>query len=140
MRAKKIFPMLTVLMIAVIWGHSMMPGEVSADESGFLTDFLQNLFNFTSVDTEHIVRKCAHFFEYMILGILFAIDMILYKKRPFCPAAVIPGLLVPQVDESIQLFTPERSGSLVDVWLDFSGYVTGMIFVGVIYKIVKKKA
>ena len=138
MKPKLIFPILTAAMVIIIWGHSFMPGELSGNESGAVVDFLRELFHFTG-DIDTAVRKCAHFFEYMALGILFSIDFYLYTGSPLQPATFVPGLFVPQTDETIQLFTPDRAGSLLDVWLDFTGYVTGVIFCTVIYKVVCKK-
>ena len=60
--------------IAVIWGHSMMPGDMSSDESGFVAQILKPLlellgFNDPNKRT-YIVRKVAHFTEYAILAML----------------------------------------------------------------------
>lgn len=139
MRARYLLPILTFAMIMLIWGHSLMPGEVSASESGFLTELLTGLFHITGSNTEHTIRKCAHFFEYMILGILFSADSVLFTGRRACAASVFPGLAVAQTDETIQLFVADRGGSLLDVWLDYSGYVTGIVFFGVIYGIVHSR-
>ncbi len=117
----------------------MMPGDISADESGFLADIIKRLFHITAAETEHYVRKCAHFFEYMILGVLFSIDSVLYRKKPVCALSLIPASVVPQVDETIQLFTPEREGSLLDVWLDFTGYMTGVACFNAIYAVIHGK-
>ena len=138
MKAKVIFPILTVLMVILIWAHSFMPADMSADESGLIVKLISDIFHITGSNTDHIVRKCAHFSEYFVLGILVAIDCALYLKKIFCLFPVFCGLLTPQIDETIQLFSPGRSGELFDVWLDFSGYMTGLIFVGVIYCVLKK--
>ena len=39
------------------------------------------------------------------------------------------------IDESIQLLTPERGPSLVDVWIDTFGVVMGIIMLFVINKL-----
>ncbi len=140
MRAKVVFPVLTVLMIAFIWAHSVMPADLSADESGFVVKIITDVFHITGDNTDHIVRKCAHYSEYLVLGLLAAVDCALYLKKVICLPALFLGLLTPQIDESIQLFSPGRSGELFDVWLDFSGFMTGLIFAAVIYLIVRKKA
>ncbi|MBQ8941525.1 MAG: VanZ family protein [Firmicutes bacterium] len=139
MRAKYVFPILTVLMIAFIWGHSLMPGNLSANESGILTELVTKMLHISSPNTDHYIRKCAHFFEYMILGILFSIDSVLFAKKPVCAMSLLPGSIAPQVDETIQLFTPDRGGSLFDVWLDFSGYMTGVACFNAIYAVIHRK-
>ena len=108
-----------VLWIAFIWGHSLVQGPQSSAESGAVVGLLRPLFEAVGVaDTDVmslVVRKCAHFSEYAVLG------------------AISRGLLVarlaesgrPAIDESIQLFVPGRSGSPVDVCIDLAGVVAG---------------
>lgn len=126
-------------MIAFIWGHSMMPGEISSNESGWVSDVLKFIFRIEGRDIESTVRKCAHFLEYMTLGILITIDTCILLKRPFTPVCFAIGLFIPLVDETIQLFSFGRSGSIFDVWLDFIGFVTGIICSVIIYGIVTNK-
>ncbi|MBQ9604457.1 MAG: VanZ family protein, partial [Firmicutes bacterium] len=135
---KWIFPALTIAMIAFIWGHSMMPADISSDESGWVSNILGFLFRLDGRDIEGMVRKCAHFLEYMVLGILLTIDTCVLLKRPFAVSSLAIGLFVPLVDETIQLFTLGRSGSIFDIWLDFCGFVTGIICSVIIYHIIKK--
>lgn len=125
MRCKVLLPVLTAAMILVIWGHSMMPGDMSSGESGFVADIVRALFSLEGEDVEHFIRKCAHFFEYMVLGIMVLLDVYVLTKKLFHMSAPFLGLFVPCVDETIQIFSVDRNGVLPDVWLDFSGYVTG---------------
>ena len=37
------------------------------------------------------------------------------------------SLLTALTDETIQLFVPGRSGQVTDVWIDFSGVLTGLV-------------
>ncbi|HBE10387.1 MAG TPA: VanZ family protein, partial [Lachnospiraceae bacterium] len=37
--------------------------------------------------------------------------------------------------ETIQLFIPGRAGMIKDVWIDFSGFMTGFILVTVVRKL-----
>ena len=126
-------------MIAFIWGHSMMPGELSSDESGWVSDVLRFIFRLEGRDIEDVVRKCAHFIEYMVLGILITIDTCALFGRPFKLANFEAGLLVSLVDETIQLFSFGRNGSIFDIWLDFAGFVTGLVCSVIIYGIVTNK-
>lgn len=125
-------------MIAFIWGHSLMPGEISSDESGFITNLLHELLHISEEGLEGYVRKSAHFIEFLILGVLVSADSRLLLKRIFTPLSIVVGLLVPMIDETIQLFVLGRSGSLLDVWLDFSGFVTGIICSVIIYRVIKE--
>lgn len=124
---KILLPLLTLVLIGVIWGHSLMTGEASSNESSFIADLINRIFG--SAISENFIRKTAHFCEYMLLGILCVCDMSLWKKRGILAflSALYLCLLVSVVDESIQLFTAERSGMLFDVWLDHAGGLTGCV-------------
>lgn len=132
---KKIFLIITILMIAVIWTHSMMPGVASSAESGFVAKFIANIIKVDYKQIEGTIRKMAHFFEFMVLGILVTTDTILWFKKSITSFGAFVGLIVPTVDETIQLFVPNRNGSLFDVWLDFIGFVIGMVFLTVLYRL-----
>lgn len=117
----------------------MMPGEVSASESGSITIFLQGIFGSEFI-SEHLIRKTAHFCEYMLLGILCVSDFRLWNKKGITAFFTILYicLAVSVIDESIQLFTVGRSGALFDVWLDHIGSLTGCVCMTILSKIVKK--
>ena len=113
-----LFTVLTVLWIAVIWGHSLMPADLSKQESGGL---LSLLIQYLPWLTDHIIRKAAHFTEYAILGaLLFGATKGGRRSPAFPPLA---GILTAMTDESIQLFSDGRSGQVTDVWLDFAGFL-----------------
>lgn len=137
MRLKIIFPVLTVIMVAFIWIHSMMPADMSSKESGFITEIVRYLFNVPDpdVNVEHYVRKLAHFSEYLVLGLLVAADTALYAGRSVSPYSIIAGIFTPFIDETIQLFSINRSGEVADMWIDFSGYMTGFICCAIIIKL-----
>ena len=40
---------------------------------------------------------------------------------------MLGGLLTALTDETIQLFVPGRSGQVTDIWIDFSGVMTGLL-------------
>ena len=67
--------------------------------------------------TNFVIRKCAHFTEYMVLGILATRTFDIEGRRTFdvlLPTAVFL-LLIPSIDETIQLFVPGRAGMITDV-------------------------
>ena len=79
--------------------------------------------------TDHIVRKLAHFCEYMLEGFLLMLCMRVYTRQYVWHISVpmLGGVLTALTDETIQLFVPGRSGQVTDVWIDFSGVMTGLI-------------
>ena len=140
MKKKYRFPLLTLLWIGVIWGRSMQPASSSAAESSAALGWLASLLDGSSVSlaiTEHILRKSAHFVEYLILGLLTrpALRSLSWNR----PAnLLLAGVLIPLLDETIQLFRPGRSGQISDVWLDFVGYACGVLLSMIFRKILRR--
>lgn len=77
----------------------------------------------------HIIRKNAHFFSYLILGILVSNVVSNYqsvRKKAFILALSI-CVLYAISDEVHQLFIPGRSGQIKDVFIDSVGAVVGVL-------------
>ena len=138
---KVLLPLFTAAVIAFIWIHSAMPGDTSAAESSFITEFLNGILGENTVN-EHLVRKTAHFTEYMLLGILCCMDFAVFGmggiRYVLFPLYIC--LAVSVIDESIQLFTVGRSGMLFDVWLDHAGSITGVVCSKIIGYIINREA
>lgn len=79
----------------------------------------------------HYVRKAAHFSEYALLGVLaYLYSSQFFRKTKVRFLTTLPFCLIyASTDEFHQLFSKGRSGSPVDVMIDFSGSVTGAFFV-----------
>lgn len=128
---------LLVLNLALIWGNSALPGDESgALSSGLLALILQYL-PFLSFIGETLLRKAAHFTEFMCLGLLLTWLHALLGTHGRGRAARVGlcGLLTACVDETIQIFSVGRASSLLDVWIDFAGVVTGFAIVSLGYRL-----
>lgn len=68
-RASRILTVCAAVWLLVIWGHSCLPAAQSGAESGALLVVVQDLLPWM---TDHVLRKCAHFVEYAVLGALTA--------------------------------------------------------------------
>ena len=127
---------LIVLNLAFIWGNSMLPGGLSGALSNWLGDLL-GLSAESGHEGRGLLRKLAHFSEFACLGFLLARLASLKGERGFhlFAPAMLGGVLTACIDESIQLITPDRGPSLVDVWIDTSGVVVGiaMLFVYILF-------
>ena len=126
-RRTRLCAALIILNLCFIWGNSMLPGEASAA----LSDWLGRLLGLGKEDPSQgtgLLRKLAHFSEFASLGFLLAWFAHLKGERGFhlFAPALLGGLLTACIDESIQLMTPARGPSLVDVWIDTSGVVIGI--------------
>jgi VanZ family protein len=123
----------TILMILVslwtlfIFAQSLLPGEVSSNQSGFIVDILYPLIQKMginmNVDTFSFwIRKLAHFTEYFILGVLlFMTYRHRFQTKMLILIIFLQGFLTASIDETIQLFTPNRSGEIRDVLIDVFG-------------------
>lgn len=116
-----------------IWSRSLYPGVDSRAQSTFVLGIVRPLFEAVGLsDTDtmtFIIRKTAHFLEYTVLGMLLALAG--YKKSAW--PQVFYGVAVPCIDETIQLFVPERSGQLTDVALDCAGVAFGWALVTLVH-------
>ena len=121
--------------LLVIWGHSCLPAAQSGAESGALLVVVQDLLPRM---TDHVLRKCAHFAEYAVLGALTAAALRTSAHFSW-PRALLPGPFAALCDETIQLFVPGRSGQIADVWLDTAGYLTGALLTLLIFRLCRKQ-
>ena len=139
-RKMRICATLLALNLVFIWGNSLLPGSVSGAISHWLRDLLALLFpgGPTDPDSGHgLLRKLAHFTEFACLGALFAWLFGMLRK-PFL-LALPCGFAAAGVDETIQRFVPDRGPSFVDVLIDTSGVMLGIVFLIVGYTVYKKK-
>lgn len=131
--------------VALIWGHSLVAGPESSVESGLVVDLLRPVFvamGVTDQDTmSFVVRKCAHFTEYAILGLIVLKNARLWwaTLRRRASSLVLAAVAVPFVDESIQLLTPGRAGMLRDVGIDLMGLVTGLLVAWLAHRLFRSR-
>lgn len=134
-----------VAWVCFVWGHSLVPGVASDAESLSVVARVSPLLGALGIRgthaMNHVVRKLGHFSEYLVLGIVAS-----WALRPAEKDRVVVGssptdgvahagtwatlavcVLVPCVDETIQLFVPRRSGMLSDVCLDMVGCACGLL-------------
>ena len=142
---KTLLPLITLIIIGFIWGHSLMEGTVSADESGGVVEIIENILlslNIKADVSEHIIRKIAHFSEFFLLSLVLYADVKAFEKESDTAISILvclfTGLMTACADETIQLFSEGRSSSLMDVWIDFWGVLTAFVIMRLIYSIKKR--
>ena len=127
---------LVVLTLLFIWGNSLVPGELSGAESGFVLRLvypvvtgLQRVLERLGLaySAAYLVRKLAHFTEYALLGVLMTALFIRPGLRLRLPMPVLLCLCAAAADETIQMFVAGRGPSFSDVALDFCGALCGVI-------------
>lgn len=98
-------------------------------ESNIKTDIVEEKF-------DYLIRKIAHFTEYMILGILMYIassknNIPRNKKVLWC---ILLCALYAITDEVHQAFVPGRAPRVFDVLIDTAGSITGILMTKFIIK------
>ena len=131
---RKILTVLIVLLLAFIWGNSMLPPGPSEKLSRHVTDTVNTEVHTSAPSaparrfTNTQIRKAAHFLEYAALGLLTLWWMLAGSLRlgKTWPQLVLFGLGTGFLDETIQIFSG-RTDSITDVWLDLAGFTTGAL-------------
>ena len=135
----KICTVWLILNLCFIWGNSLLPGEVSGAFSDWVKSILELLLPGDGVNAPGggLLRKLAHFTEFASLGVcLLWLFSMLKKHRSL---AMLCGTLAACMDETIQMFVPDRGPSLKDVGIDTCGVVTGMILLQIGYYLWRRK-
>ena len=137
-RWKYFYICFTVLWICFIFSFSLREGEVSnamsnkvgqviiENSSSEVSEKFDDLSWYEQKQFHAVLRKCGHFAEFFILGVL--------TYLMFCQMNVVHKvfrslglcMLVGAMDESIQLFVDGRSGRLSDVIIDSYGALVGI--------------
>ena len=130
---------LVAALLCFIWGNSLLPGEIS----GKISDAVKNLLAFLLpgdvpgvTSGGGLLRKIAHFTEFAALGAALSWRRGMLEKRKMM--ALITGCGAACVDETIQLFVPDRGPALKDVAIDTCGVAAGMALLLLGQAIVRK--
>ncbi len=133
-----------IAVLCFIWGNSMVPGSrsdaISIGFRNFLAAKLQGI-SWINVPGNAVMRKMAHVTEFTVLGVVLTV-MIKGMMRISCGWVLFAGISAALADETIQLFTGSRTSSVKDVWIDMSGFCTGVIVVMIvmlIWRAVKRR-
>ena len=134
-----IFLVLAVAVNVLILVEAAIGGSKSAGQSLGVTQLIIDLVKLIdpnspivlNPETTHaVVRKLVgHFGLFGASGLFTTIALLLYKDVRFDKKMVVFaigegfGLIVAIISELIQLFTPGRYFSFIDVMIDYSGYI-----------------
>lgn len=143
LRNKK-FTIIVIAIMAFIFFQSALPADLSSEESGRVVDLIVRLFQGVApIDREtlvFIVRKGAHFTEYMILGGFLVPAVKEWMAVDTTPVPVVreritawlAGTLYAMTDEIHQSFVPGRSCELRDMGIDSCGVLAGVLVVSLV--------
>lgn len=119
------------LILAVIWGNSCLTGETSGQFSGWVGRLIGTVLPFLSPESKYghlILRKLGHFSEFAALGLCLAwlFGMLMERRTLRLSLPLLAGIAAASIDETIQIFTPGRSNSIIDVGIDTCGVLAGI--------------
>lgn len=123
------------LLLTVIWGNSLLHGELSNRISGFFGWFVNGVApdaNAGAGESGHsILRKAGHLIEFCLLGLLLSwLARMTWKKTwQHLWLPLLGGATVACVDETIQHFVPGRACRITDVGIDTLGCALGIVII-----------
>lgn len=128
-RQKWVCSVLLVLNLLFIWGNSLLPGEASSEISSGFLGYITEILGQVIPNGEYVIRKLAHFSEFACLGLLLSWLFRLLRQQGIhlFTMPLLCGSLAALLDETIQVLTPERGPSVIDVWIDTAGVTAGIL-------------
>ena len=137
-----VLPVLCIAWMFFIWHFSLSPATESAETSGGVQQLLNGVLEKWGTSfrfSDHMVRKTAHFTEFLALGVLAAgAGLSTHLEFPFLTAALAP-IFTAAVDETIQRFVPGRACLFTDALLDCAGGFCGVLLVFLFYLLFTRK-
>ena len=139
---KKVYLCILILWMGVIFAFSNQNAEVSENVSdGFtskVVDVVSTVKKDESIkenkkeiieDSRFFIRKTAHFSLYLGLGILIYLNVKDVKKINPIIISLIFCILYACSDEIHQMFINERTAKVLDVLIDTTGSLTGILLI-----------
>lgn len=119
--------------VAFIFSNSLPSIKESAETSGRLLSFINAIldtFKLPVMESDVFIRKAAHFFEFFVLGASICGYSYFDKKCDinYIVKSILFSCLIAMSDETIQYFVG-RGSMLLDVWLDLSGAIIGILII-----------
>lgn len=128
---KKISVILVVIWMIIIFTFSNANATISTKQSDGIVNKIAKIIHYEgNVDNlRYVIRKCAHFTEYFILGILVINACKYNNTKDILVLSIFICMLYACSDEIHQLFIEGRSCKLIDVFIDTLGSSFGILFI-----------
>lgn len=125
-----------LLWMFLIFLMSSFDATESTNQSNFIVNIITDIFKIENIEVlSFIIRKLAHFTEYLILGFL-TINMLnkndISKKYLL---SILICVIYATSDEIHQIFVPGRACQIRDILIDSIGSITGVY----LYKLINTK-
>ncbi|WP_391207798.1 VanZ family protein [Psychrobacillus sp. L4] len=133
-----------ILWMCLIFYFSHQPATESSELSTGIAELIEITVekvapnaDFITENFHHLVRKNAHFFIYLLLGVLLlhALKLNRIGKYRAMGFALLICVLYAMSDEVHQLFVPGRGAQVKDVFIDSAGATLGIIVYSIINRL-----
>lgn len=133
---KQLSIILVLIWMIIIFIMSSFNAEDSANQSNFIVNIISNVLNINNIELLNlIIRKLAHYIEYLILGIL-VINMFIKNNIPKSYLISIIFCVIYAISDEIhQFIIPGRACQIKDILIDSIGSITGIH----LYKLISKR-
>lgn len=124
-----LLPLASAAWVLFIFSQSGQTGAQSGAASQQLAAWLSGASEpAPGTSLESTLRKLGHLAEYALLGLLLMAALRAFTRRTIAYSGwpLLFGLGIATLDETYQLFVPDRSGAVSDVLLDLGGLLAGM--------------
>lgn len=144
-KRKVIYWCLLIIWMSIIFFMSNQPADISDGHSRLVVQILMFIgvdINSASADLANfIVRKVAHFTEYMILAYLIfnVLEFYCKDRNKLILFSIALVFMYASSDEIHQYFIAGRECAFRDVLIDTSGGITSIIITNIVKKITLKK-
>ena len=123
----KLSTFLVLIWMTIIFIMSSFDSVESSNQSNFIVDIIANLFKIENIELlSFIIRKLAHYTEYLILGFLVINMFTKNNINNLYLISIILCIIYATSDEIHQIFIPGRSCQLRDILIDSIGSITGI--------------
>ncbi len=126
-----------------IFYNSLLSGTVSNQKSGVIVELIRPIIDpdgrMATYEIQYIVRKTAHFSEFLLLGASLTAVALILSKKIFSPWLFMPmffTLATAVADEYVQSFTG-RSSLVSDIVIDFSGGFCGIVLTVAVFAVIR---
>ena len=128
-----------IFITAFIFSNSALPASESSAMSRGLLSVINSILPFEI--SHHFIRKLAHFSEFFLQGFFF-VQFLRSSRIPFKKSAILTaavGLLTACCDEFLQNFSEGRAPRISDIFIDFSGTLTALFTIWLIFYFINGK-
>lgn len=136
MKKNKLSIIPVIIWALTIFIMSSFNAEESANQSNFIVNIIASIFNINNISLlSLIIRKLAHFTEYLILGVLVINMFTKNNVRKSYILSILLCIIYATSDEIHQIFTPGRACQIKDILIDSIGSITGIY----LFKLLKER-